>query len=105
MNPKPRFQSSVDRARRLNLLVVLALLLSLVGSLTAIPMPVQAKKDEVLRADPRLLQLAAEHPDDVFRTLPVKFLYKKQGNQPADGGRASAGITCNSRNCSTVLAT
>jgi len=42
---------------------------------------------------------------ETFRTLPVKFLYKKQGNQPADGGRASAGITCNSRNCSTVLAT
>ena len=56
------------KVKRLHLLMVLALVASLVMSLTAMPTAVQAKKDD-LKADPRLLQLAAEHPDDVFKVI------------------------------------
>ncbi|NTU62887.1 MAG: hypothetical protein HGB05_05660, partial [Chloroflexi bacterium] len=66
-----RLRHSVNwsgRVKRLNLLVVMALVLSLVMPLAAPNMLAQAGNDE-LKADPNLLQLAAEHPDDIFMVI------------------------------------
>ena len=89
MNHKRRLHSSINWVRRLNLLVVLALLLALVGPVAAMPVSVQAKKDEVLRADPRLLQLAAEHPDDVFPVIIQRDVKNK--DLPDDDPEAAVG--------------
>jgi serine protease AprX len=61
-NEKPKSQAVNWGGRSLNLLVVLALLWTPLFA-------VRAASDEPLRVDPNLLQLAQEHPDDVFHVI------------------------------------
>lgn len=56
------------RVKRLNLVLVVALLLSLTSPFTGVPEPALADNDPP-RADPELLRLAGEHLDDVFRVI------------------------------------
>jgi hypothetical protein len=56
------------KVKRLNWLVVIALVLSLAAPFTTVPAPVSADNDPP-RADPELLRLAAEHPDDIFMVI------------------------------------
>ena len=72
MNEKvERIRKSVNwggRVKRLNWLVVIALVLSLAAPFTTVPAPVSADNDPP-RADSELLRLAAEHPDDIFMVI------------------------------------
>ena len=95
MNEKvERIRKSVNwggRATHLNLLMVMALVLSLLMPLAAPNMLAQAGHDKD-NVDPNLLQLARDHRDDVFKVIIQREVKnedlpdKEPEQEVADGG-------------------
>ena len=84
MTDKLNIRKSVNwggKVKRLNWLVVIALVLSLAVPFTTMPVPAFADNDPP-RAHPELLRLAAEHPDDIFKVIIQREMKNK--DLPAD---------------------
>ncbi len=60
-----------------NIIVALSLVMMLLGST---PIPAYADNDKELKADPALLQLADEHPDDTFQVIVQSEVKNKDFN-------------------------
>ena len=74
-----RIRQSVNwggKGKHVKSLVVLAFLLSMAAPFMTVPGPVSAD-NEPPRADPELLRLAREHPDDIFRIIVQRDSKKK----------------------------